>query len=132
MALSQHNAKLPDREQTVKMAATPFQATPMSTTMDLLAHKLNLETARLPWHELERHFARGAAIAVAADLDLIATAQLMAQDDAAAIETLLQAGRISRVSDEQARQWAAQDSELWVVVVAPWVLVQAPTPFQAA
>ncbi len=104
----------------------------MSNPTDLLAHKLNLETARLPWHELERHFARGAAIAVAAELDLIKTAQLMAQDDAAAIEALLQTGRISRVSDAQAQKWAAQDSELWVVVVAPWVLVQASEPFQAA
>jgi len=33
-----------------------------------LAEKLNLETARLGWDELARHFARGSVIRVAATL----------------------------------------------------------------
>ncbi|WP_373813542.1 DUF2288 family protein, partial [Neisseria dentiae] len=37
---------------------------------NLLNSKLNLETARISWNELQPHFARGAAVYVSADLDL--------------------------------------------------------------
>jgi hypothetical protein len=31
------------------------------------------------------------------------------------------------VSDDQARQWVADDSLLWAVAIKPWVLVQETT-----
>ena len=34
------------------------------------------------------------------------------------------AGKVARVSDEQAREWAETDALVWAVVVSPWVLVQ--------
>ncbi len=36
--------------------------------------KVNLETAKIPWAELQRCFAAGLAIAVAGDLDLVEVA----------------------------------------------------------
>ena len=90
----------------------------------LLNDKLNLETARIAWHELQPHFARGTAVYVAADLDLVATARLMADDDAAELGRLMQAGRFGLVTEEQARRFWESNQEMWAVVVAPWVLVQ--------
>lgn len=89
-----------------------------------LQEKLNLETARISWSELEKHFARGVLITIAGELDLVAIALHFAEDDKAAIEPLLADNKISRTTDEQAQQWSEGDPDLWAVVVAPWILVQ--------
>jgi len=91
----------------------------------LLHDKLNRETARLPWAELQRHFAAGTVIEVAAGLDLIAVAMQFANDDKAALAPEIEAQRIGRVSDAHAQAWLEQQALLWTVVVAPFVLVQA-------
>ena len=46
----------------------------------LLRAKLNLETARIPWAELQRFFARGVAVWIAPGLDLVDTAVAFSQD----------------------------------------------------
>lgn len=99
---------------------------------DLLNEKLNLETARIPWQELQPHFARGAAVYVSTDLDLVETARMVADDNAAELGRLMQAGRFGLVSEEQARRFFAANQEMWAVVVAPWVLVQPYTDGGAA
>lgn len=93
-------------------------------TQPLLNDKLNAETARIRWNELQPHFARGAAVYVAADLDLIAVARHVADDNAAALSPLMAAGKFGVVNEQQARAFLAADQEMWAVVVAPWVLVQ--------
>ncbi|STZ76185.1 DUF2288 domain-containing protein [Bergeriella denitrificans] len=90
----------------------------------LLHEKLNTETARIGWRELQPHFARGAAVYVAPDLDLIEVARQMAADDTAALKPLMDAGRFDVVSETQAQQFFDEDRDMWAVVVAPWVLVQ--------
>ena len=97
----------------------------------LLHAKLNSETGRLHWRELERHFARGAVVKVAPGMDLVAVAVRFAQDDTAAIAAWLQTGQVGRASTEDAVAWPGRQSTFWAVVVAPWVLVQeiaAPEP----
>ncbi|MDO9225830.1 MAG: DUF2288 domain-containing protein [Pseudomonadota bacterium] len=91
---------------------------------ELLRAKLNAETGRLGWKELERHFARGAVIKVAPGVDLVDAALAIARDDKATIETWLAAGRISRASSEDAIDWHGRDALFWAVVTAPWVLAQ--------
>jgi hypothetical protein len=49
---------------------------------EILQAKLNLETAQIPWRELQRFFASGTAISVAAELDLMQVASVIAQDNA--------------------------------------------------
>lgn len=92
-----------------------------------LQSRLNSETGKLAWKELERHFARGAVIKVAAELDLIEVATLMARDDKGAIERLIHAGKISRASTSDAEDWNTRAPVFWTVVVAPWVLTQETT-----
>lgn len=91
---------------------------------DLLRAKLNGETARLQWKELQRFFASGAVIQVHDELDLIEVATCIASDDKNAVAQWLAEGRIGKVNDEQARTWLDADMSLWTVVVKPWILVQ--------
>lgn len=104
------------------------QARPSDTDLDeatlLLRAKLNLETARIPWAELQRFFARGVAVWVAPGLDLVDTAVAFSQDQAALVQAEMTAGRIAPVDAGQALKWSSRDTHLWAVVVSPWVLVQ--------
>jgi hypothetical protein len=94
------------------------------TPSDVLRAKLNLETAQLHWTELERHFARGCVIKVAIDTDLVDTALHLAENNAATVQEWLANGRIARAKTSDAKDWHARNPAFWVVVVAPWVLVQ--------
>lgn len=98
------------------MADSPETAT--------LHGKLNGETAKIQWRELQNFFARGMVFQVAGNLDLVQVAAAIAQDDKGAVEAWLAAGQLARVSDEQAQDWWSRDPDLWAVVVAPWILVQ--------
>ncbi len=91
---------------------------------ELLRAKLNAETGRLAWTELQRHFARGVVIKVAPGMDLVAVALAVARDDKATIAEWLAAGRITRADSEDATAWHERDAVFWAVVTAPWVLVQ--------
>jgi len=87
--------------------------------------KVNLETARIAWKELQRFFAGGTAIHVSDDLDLVEVAFQMSEDNAAQIQRWMVAGKLGKVTDEQADVWFGTDSLVWAVVVSPWVLVQS-------
>jgi hypothetical protein len=86
--------------------------------------KLNLETSRILWKDLQRYFATGLALVVADDLDLVEVAFQMSEDNAAQIREWMATGKFGKVSDEQAAIWFERDALLWAVVVSPWVLVQ--------
>lgn len=92
-----------------------------------LKARFNRETSKISWQELQRYYASGAVVAVAAGLDLIEVACQFSRDNKAAVEGWLASGEVARVSDQQAGQWLQQDSVHWAVVVAPWVLVQEVT-----
>lgn len=92
---------------------------------------LNQETATIGWEELIRHFARGVVINVGAELDLVAVATSMANDDKNAMQQWLENGQLARASDDDARDWNQRNPLFWCVVAAPWVLVQEKTEQQA-
>ena len=85
---------------------------------------LNTETAKIPWRELQRYFASGAAIAVAPELDLVTVGAEVMADNKAVVEAWISEGKIGPVSDRQAGQWYDGDVLVWAVVLSPWVLVQ--------
>jgi hypothetical protein len=91
---------------------------------DVLRAKLNSETAKMAWSELQRFFAAGKTLYVASDLDLIDVAFAFQQDNTGQVADWLQQEKVSPVSDTQARGWLDQNCSLWAVVVKPWVLVQ--------
>ncbi len=86
---------------------------------------IHLQTAQIRWHELQRFFASGNAIAVAASLDLTHVAAQIVADNAAQIKSWMDAGLVDTPTDTQAQQWYQQDAVVWAVVIKPWVLVQA-------
>ena len=86
--------------------------------------KINLETARLPWAELERHFAQGTVVYVSPELDLVDVAVRMSHDDKDSIARWMADGQLGRVSDLQAQSWTDAAASLWTSVVHPFILVQ--------
>ncbi len=91
---------------------------------DELKAKLNLETSRIHWHDLQVHYARGQVVRVAPELDLLEVAVELTADNKARFECWMADGRVGDVSPDLARAWYDRNAELWAVVVAPWVLVQ--------
>lgn len=91
---------------------------------EIVRAKVNLETSRIAWKELQRFFASGVAVAVDAELDLVEVALQFSKDNKAQVERWLLTGKVGKVSDQQAATWVAADAEMWAVVVSPWVLVQ--------
>ena len=86
--------------------------------------KLNLETAQIAWKDLQRFFASGAALHASAELDLVEVAFQMSEDNAEQIREWMLAGKLGKVTDEQAAAWLEADALVWAVVVSPWLLVQ--------
>ena len=90
----------------------------------LLRSKVNMETSRIAWKELQRFFASGAAVEVSTTLDLIEVAMQMHADNKEQFEQWLDSGLLAKVSDQQAAAWLVADAEVWALVVSPWVLIQ--------
>lgn len=92
---------------------------------EIVRAKLNQETAKIAWSEVQRFFASGAALQVAPELDLIEVGYQMSEDNADKIRQWMASGKLGKVSDEQAAAWLESDERVWAVVVSPWLLVQS-------
>lgn len=97
---------------------------------DLLRREYHGQTARIPWLELQTHYARGSVIAVSSALDLVEVAVQLGMDNTEVFQGWINSGAVAPVDDKQARLWYESEAVLWAVVAAPWVLVQerASTP----
>ncbi len=89
-----------------------------------LKEKINLETSQIAWSELQRFFASGAAVFVDNALDLVEVAYAFSMDDKQHVSQWLATQQVALVSDEQARDWLNRNTQVWAVVVKPWILVQ--------
>ena len=94
------------------------------TSDELVLAKINSETARIPWKELQRFFASGKTLLVDSDLDLVEVGFSFHQDQAESVAQWLEQEKISAVSTGLAKQWIENNTEVWAVVVKPWVLIQ--------
>ena len=91
---------------------------------ELIKAKIVSETARINWLELQKFYAAGAVITVQPTLDLVEVAFAFSRDDKTAVAGWLANGSVARTSEQQAAQWYQEQTELWAVVISPWVLVQ--------
>jgi len=89
-----------------------------------LKARLNSETAKLAWPELQRHFARGVVVIAAPGMDLVEVATRMSMDDGDSVSQWLAADQVRRATEDDARRWVESNANFWAVVVAPWVVVQ--------
>jgi len=98
----------------------------MQSTEDTneLTARLNGETAKIDWHQLQKHYATGSVISVETGFDLIKVAIALHQDDTAQVKRWLVEGMVSEVSDQQAQAWYDQNSIVWALVLPPFVIVQ--------
>jgi hypothetical protein len=89
-----------------------------------LRENIKKEIGIIAWTALARFFAAGTAVAVDAELNLADVAFGFSQNNTAAVQQWMMGGKVSRVSDEQAKTWFEADATVAAVVVNPWVLVQ--------
>ncbi len=109
------------------MSDIPDEPRRIELNTEELRQKINLETGKLGWPELQRHFARGVLVVVSSELDLIEVAASIAEDDAGKFDGWFKTGMIGRASDDDAKRWQEGSPVFWSAVVAPWVLVQEIT-----
>lgn len=91
---------------------------------ELIRAKIVSETARINWLDLQKFYAAGSVITVEPTLDLIDVAFAFSQDNKAQVAAWLGTGQIDRTSEQQATLWYQAKTEVWAVVISPWVLVQ--------
>ncbi len=96
----------------------------MQEPIEVLKARLNTETAMIGWTEIQRFFAKGQVFIVVPDLDLIDAAASMIMDEKSRVEEWMQQSLIAQASTDDAKRWNENDTDLWAVVVAPWILVQ--------
>jgi hypothetical protein len=91
---------------------------------DELKIKLVQETARMRWRDLQEHFAAGATLYVSPELDLLDVACKLSRDDSQVLKPYIDKQMVCSVSDDRALVWFEDDTEMWTLVIRPWVLVQ--------
>ncbi len=88
---------------------------------------LHLETAKIPWLELQRFFASGKLLLLKSSEDMLDVATSLVVNDVERLKQLIDHEIIIHPSDQQAKRWLKDDAILWAVVLNPWVLVQEST-----
>ena len=96
----------------------------ISDNQELIA-RLNGETAKINWHELQKHYALGNVLAVSEGGDLIQVAIALHKDNSAQIQQWLNEKVVLEVSDQQALTWYESNATVWALVIPPFILVQA-------
>ena len=96
------------------------------TDRQALIARLNSETAKISWQELQKHYASGNVLGVAAGADLIQVAIALNEDNATQIQSWLIDRSVFEVADQQAMEWFENQTILWALVIPPFVLVQEP------
>lgn len=96
-----------------------------------LEKRLNGQTARIEWTELQRYYARGVVREVTRGLDLIEVGRAIIDNNKEQVETWIETARLRVPQDDRAREWLADNAQLWALVIAPWVLVQEVSPDEA-
>lgn len=77
------------------------------------------------WEWLRAHLERAGLIVVAEDLDLVETGLKIAADDSAAVRGWIDAGLLTKPSQEQVASWDRERGRKFqVLIVSPYVLIQ--------
>jgi hypothetical protein len=92
--------------------------------MDDLRDRLNLETGKISWSELQKHYAAGNVMAVCKGADLIEIAIAFHEDNRSKVESWLSDKTLFEIDDQLALKLHETDAEHWAVVIPPFVLVQ--------
>ncbi len=94
------------------------------TQEDLTKEKVNQETSKIPWSELQRFFAQGLAVYISSSLDLIDVADAFSKDNITLVDKWMRQQKVHLVTDQQAGKWIQEETQVWAAVVKPWILIQ--------
>jgi hypothetical protein len=94
---------------------------------ETLCSTIKQEIGIIAWTALARFFAGGTAVVIDAELDLADAAFQFSKNNRAVVEQWMSAGKVSKVTDEQAKKWFEADATVAAIVISPWVLVQEVT-----
>ena len=94
------------------------------TSAEQLRAEFHSQTAKISWQDLQPHYARGAVVMVARELDLVEVALQLRVDNKAQFERWMDEGKVSGITDEIGQRLFDDNPVVWAVVVLPWVLVQ--------
>jgi len=86
--------------------------------------KLNLETAVVPWKDLQICFAQGKLLIVDSKLDLIEIASLLSENHSDKLKQLIANDKIAFATPKWIKTNCRDDTLLWTVVVAPYAVAQ--------
>jgi hypothetical protein len=92
--------------------------------IEVIRANINNETSQIDWNELQRFFAGGWLIYVSNSLNLLDVAVAFSTDNKDMVSKWLTSGEVTKVSDEQAKQWHSENTRFWANVIKPWVLIQ--------
>ena len=70
-----------------------------------LRDEFHTQTARVPWLDLQTHFARGAVVLVGAGLDLVEVAIQLQLANKQQFQDWIAGSEVMAVSDAQAQRW---------------------------
>lgn len=80
------------------LVSMPVSKITEPANQELIA-RLNSETAKIGWHELQKHYAAGNVVAVSDSADLIAVALAFHQDNRSQVEGWLADNTVFEVED---------------------------------
>jgi len=100
------------------------QKEPIEKNEENLREHFNDQVGPAKWSELNKFFAQGIVLEVASELNLIDTAVAISLDYTEKVQGWLDDTLLSRMSDEKAKQWFEEDTDVFAVVVDPWILVK--------
>ena len=106
------------------MTDTENNMTASTDAEKVLRAKINLETAEINWLDLQVFYAKGHVIHINDGLDIVDVAYQLSIDNKVILEKWQRENVVVAVTDEQALFWYENKTDLWAVVVRPWVLVQ--------
>ena len=87
--------------------------------------ELALSVDEVEWSCLRAHLQRGGLILIDDSLDLVETAAIMARNDTAVIEKLINTGKICKPSENQIHTWDCDTlKKFTMLIVSPYVLIQ--------
>ncbi len=93
--------------------------------MSKMVESFKRDIGEITWRELKIHLQRDSIITVATDIDLIAVAVAVADDDSPAVEGWVEAGKIGKPTEMELKSWEKnQKKGFLMLIVQPYILIQ--------
>lgn len=83
------------------------------------------DLADVNWRELKIHLKRDALITVAEEIDILAVAVAVAEDDGNKVEGWVSSEQLGKPTESQLKSWEkTQDKKFRMLIVQPYILIQ--------